>query len=137
MDENRVAIESTLRSEITEEFIGGLKNLFVEHYIDVPEEKIDVVEWSENASDYVKEALKPAQILAVKLFEEENRAEVQVAEDQQSLAIGRGGQNVRLAARLTGWKIDIRAAGGTEEEKSESAAAEAVSEAPTVENTEK
>ena len=44
MDENRVAIESTLRSEITEEFIGGLKNLFAEHYIDVPEEKIDVVE---------------------------------------------------------------------------------------------
>ena len=45
---------------------------------------------------------------------DENRAVVQVAEDQQSLAIGRGGQNVRLAARLTGWKIDIKSAGGTE-----------------------
>ena len=75
-------------------------------------EKIDVVEWSLNAADFVKEALKPAQVIAVKIFEDESRAEVQVAEDQQSLAIGRGGQNVRLAARLTGWKIDIRSAGG-------------------------
>ncbi len=75
-------------------------------------EKIDVVEWSENAGDYVKEALKPAQVLGIELFEEENRAVVSVAEDQQSLAIGRGGQNVRLAARLTGWKIDIRSMGG-------------------------
>jgi transcription termination/antitermination protein NusA len=79
-------------------------------------EKIDVVEWSEKPGDFVKEALKPAQVLGIQLFEEENRAEVQVAEDQQSLAIGRGGQNVRLAARLTGWKIDIRSAGGEEKE---------------------
>ena len=75
-------------------------------------EKIDVVEWSENTGEYVKEALKPAQVLDIELHEEENRAVVSVAEDQQSLAIGRGGQNVRLAARLTGWKIDIRSAGG-------------------------
>ncbi|MBI2612207.1 transcription termination/antitermination protein NusA [Candidatus Kaiserbacteria bacterium] len=75
-------------------------------------EKIDVVEWSEEAGEYVKEALKPAQVLGIELFEDENRAVVQVAEDQQSLAIGRGGQNVRLAARLTGWKIDIRSTGG-------------------------
>ncbi len=95
-------------------------------------EKIDVVEWSENASEYVKEALKPAQVLGVKLFEEENRAEVQVAEDQQSLAIGRGGQNVRLAARLTGWKIDIRSAGA--EEKEAAAATETpIEEAPVTE----
>ncbi len=60
----------------------------------------------------VKEALKPAQILDIELFEDESRAIVQVDEDQQSLAIGRGGQNVRLAARLTGWKIDIRGVGG-------------------------
>lgn len=75
-------------------------------------EKIDVVEWSENPAEYVKEALKPAQVLDIELNEEENRAIVSVAEDQQSLAIGRGGQNVRLAARLTGWKIDIRSTGG-------------------------
>lgn len=77
-------------------------------------EKIDVVEWFEDPAEFVKEALKPAQVLATQLFEDEMRAEVQVAEDQQSLAIGRGGQNVRLAARLTGWKIDIRSAGGGE-----------------------
>lgn len=77
-------------------------------------EKIDVVEWSENASEYVEEALKPAHVLSTELFEDENRAVVQVAEDQQSLAIGRGGQNVRLAARLTGWKIDIRSVAGEE-----------------------
>ena len=75
-------------------------------------EKIDVVEWFEDASEYVKESLKPAQVLAIDLMDDENRAIVQVAEDQQSLAIGRGGQNVRLAARLTGWKIDIRSMGG-------------------------
>ncbi|HEV3244991.1 MAG TPA: transcription termination factor NusA [Candidatus Paceibacterota bacterium] len=75
-------------------------------------EKIDVVEWSETPGDYVKESLKPAQVLSIELNEVENRATVMVAEDQQSLAIGRGGQNVRLAARLTGWKIDIRSMGG-------------------------
>jgi N utilization substance protein A len=74
-------------------------------------EKIDVVEWSETAGDFVKEALKPAQVMDIELIEDENRAIVTVAEDQQSLAIGRGGQNVRLAARLTGWKIDIRSTG--------------------------
>lgn len=77
-------------------------------------EKIDVVEWSENPAEFVKEALKPAHVLDIELFDDENRAVVQVAEDQQSLAIGRGGQNVRLAARLTGWKIDIRGIAGEE-----------------------
>lgn len=80
-------------------------------------EKIDVVEWSENASEFVKEALKPAQVMDIELVEDENRASVLVAEDQQSLAIGRGGQNVRLAARLTGWKIDIRSTGGDKQEE--------------------
>ncbi|MEK7098794.1 MAG: transcription termination factor NusA [Patescibacteria group bacterium] len=92
-------------------------------------EKIDVVEWSENAGDFVKEALKPAQVMDIELIEDENRATVTVAEDQQSLAIGRGGQNVRLAARLTGWKIDIRSAGG-EKPAEEAKPDEAVAEAP-------
>lgn len=87
-------------------------------------EKIDVVEWSETASDFVKESLKPAQILSIELNEGENRAVAQVADDQQSLAIGRGGQNVRLAARLTGWKIDIRSMGGEEEAAEEESAFE-------------
>ncbi len=91
-------------------------------------EKIDVVEWSEQTSDYVKEALKPAQVLSIELFEDENRAAVQVAEDQQSLAIGRGGQNVRLAARLTGWKIDIRGVAGEEVAESDEKGSITVSE---------
>ena len=75
-------------------------------------EKIDIVEWSENPAHFVEESLKPAEVLDIEMFEDDNRAIVQVAEDQQSLAIGRGGQNVRLAARLTGWKIDIQSVQG-------------------------
>jgi N utilization substance protein A len=97
-------------------------------------EKIDVVEWSENAADYVKEALKPAQVISLELSEDENRAEVMVAEDQQSLAIGRGGQNVRLAARLTGWKIDIRSMGGTQVAASDETSAAAQKQPLDVEN---
>jgi N utilization substance protein A len=71
-------------------------------------EKIDIIEWSEDPGKFITEALSPAKILDIELIKEENRAIVKVAEDQQSLAIGKGGQNVRLAAKLTGWKIDIQ-----------------------------
>jgi transcription termination/antitermination protein NusA len=75
-------------------------------------EKIDIVRYSEDPVDYISNALSPAEILTVALFNDENgkRAEVVVGSDQLSLAIGRGGQNVRLAAKLTGWKIDIKEA---------------------------
>lgn len=93
-------------------------------------EKIDVIEWSEDPSEFVKEALKPAEVIDIELDEDEHRATVAVAEDQQSLAIGRGGQNVRLAARLTGWKIDIRGvAGEAVAEATESGAVEITEEA--------
>ena len=71
-------------------------------------EKIDVIEWDEDPSVYIAAALLPAQILAVDIKEEENFAEVIVPDDQLSLAIGKAGQNVRLAAKLTNWKIDIK-----------------------------
>jgi N utilization substance protein A len=71
-------------------------------------EKIDIIEWSEDPSKFITEALSPARIVEIALFKEEARAVVKVTEDQQSLAIGKGGQNVRLAAKLTGWKIDIQ-----------------------------
>ena len=71
-------------------------------------EKIDIIEWNEDLSKFIAEALSPAKITSIDLIKEENRAIVKVAEDQQSLAIGKGGQNVRLAAKLTGWKIDIQ-----------------------------
>ncbi len=76
-------------------------------------EKIDIIEWSEDPKTFIQEALSPARITEVELDEVEHKAIVKVAEDQQSLAIGRGGQNVRLAAKLTGWRIDIQSIGGT------------------------
>ena len=70
-------------------------------------ERIDIIEWNDNAREFVKEALSPATPIEVELDEAAHRATVRVSEDEQSLAIGRGGQNVRLAAKLTGWNIDI------------------------------
>jgi transcription termination/antitermination protein NusA len=70
-------------------------------------EKIDIISWSEDPVKFIANALSPAKILNVTLNEEAKEAKVGVLEDQLSLAIGKAGQNVRLAARLTGWKIDI------------------------------
>ena len=77
-------------------------------------EKIDIIEWSPEPKKFIEDALSPAKILSVVVNEETKEAIVTVSEDQQSLAIGRGGQNVRLAAKLTGWKIDIQSVAGTE-----------------------
>ena len=71
-------------------------------------EKIDVIPWNEDASVFVANALSPAQVLGVTIDEEHRIAAVTVPERMLSLAIGREGQNARLAARLTGWRIDIR-----------------------------
>lgn len=71
-------------------------------------EKIDIIEWSEDPKEFVRKALSPAKVLDISLDEQEHKATIEVAPDQLSLAIGKGGQNVRLAARLTGWKIDIK-----------------------------
>jgi N utilization substance protein A len=70
-------------------------------------EKIDIMEWSDDYETFITNALSPAKIKRVTTYPEENRAEVEVEPDQFSLAVGRGGQNARLAAKLTGWKIDI------------------------------
>jgi N utilization substance protein A len=72
-------------------------------------EKIDVIRWSPDPATYIANALSPAKVDEVRLMDPESRqTHVLVAEDQLSLAIGKEGQNVRLAARLTGWKIDIK-----------------------------
>jgi len=75
-------------------------------------EKIDIIEWSADPKKFVEESLSPAKVISVKINEEGKTAEVEVVEDQQSLAIGKGGQNVRLAAKLTGWRIDIKSTKG-------------------------
>ena len=71
-------------------------------------EKIDVIEWNPDISIYIAAALLPAKIMAVDIKEEEKFAQVIVQDDQLSLAIGKAGQNARLAAKLTDWKIDIK-----------------------------
>lgn len=72
-------------------------------------EKIDIVKWSEDPAEFISASLSPAKVTGIEINEEEKSASVTVPEHQLSLAIGKSGQNVRLAARLTGWKIDISA----------------------------
>lgn len=79
-------------------------------------EKIDVIEWNEDYQEFIRHALAPAKIVSITLHEDERSATAMVATDQLSLAIGRGGQNVRLAAKLTGWKLNIQEEGGTAKE---------------------
>ena len=74
-------------------------------------EKIDIIAWSDDLRAYAANALSPAKIQHISLVEEEGRMEVLVPDDQLSLAIGKGGQNVRLAAKLLGWKIDLKGEG--------------------------
>jgi N utilization substance protein A len=74
------------------------------------QEKIDIVTFDENSEQFIKNALSPAEVAKVEIDEEAKRAKVFVNEDQQSIAIGRGGQNVRLASRLTGYELDIEQA---------------------------
>jgi len=78
-------------------------------------EKIDIIQWDEDAARYIANALSPARVIAVDVFEEEKRAVAHVDESQLSLAIGKRGQNVRLGAKLTGWRIDIVKAGDESE----------------------
>lgn len=101
-------------------------------------EKVDIIEWSENPAKFIANSLSPAKVINVEIKEKERMALVQVPEDQLSLAIGKQGQNVRLAAKLTGWKIDIltetgeqtkpdvEETVGTEDEKTSVAEAEEV-----------
>ena len=87
----------------------GQKGIRIQNIInELGGEKIDVIEWSEDPSIFISAALLPAQVLAVDVKEEEKFAQVIVPDDQLSLAIGKSGQNARLAAKLTNWKIDIK-----------------------------
>ena len=87
----------------------GQKGVRIQNVInELNGEKIDVIEWNEDPAIYISSSLLPAKILAVDIKEEEKFAQVIVPDDQLSLAIGKSGQNARLAARLTNWKIDIK-----------------------------
>ncbi len=87
----------------------GQKGIRIQNIInELSGEKIDVIEWNEDPSTFIAEALLPAQVMAVDIKEEEKFAQVIVPDEQLSLAIGKSGQNARLAAKLTNWKIDIK-----------------------------
>jgi len=109
---------------------GGRINTIIE---ELNGEKIDVIKYNEDPSDYIASALAPAKILRAALDEAAKTAEVFVAPEQFSLAIGRGGQNVRLASQLTGWKLTVKEEGGTQVVSSEEAPAEEKSEEETTE----
>ena len=87
----------------------GQKGVRIQNIInELSGEKIDVIEWNEEPSTYIASALLPAQVMAIDVKPEEKFAQVIVPDDQLSLAIGKSGQNARLAAKLTNWKIDIK-----------------------------
>ena len=93
---------------------GSRVNTIVE---ELKGEKVDIIKFSEDPAEYIAAALSPADVISVTVLEEGKNCRVIVPDDQLSLAIGKEGQNARLAARLTGWKIDIKPASAPEEEQ--------------------
>lgn len=91
-------------------------------------EKVDIIEWGDNPVEFITHSLSPAKVISIRLDENEHAAYVKVNIDQLSLAIGKGGQNVRLAARLTGWKINIGEGEEVKEVKEEKGENEEVKE---------
>ena len=89
------------RGNRVEKVVAELKN-----------EKIDIIKWSPDPAEFIANALNPAHVLSVFVAENEKACRVVVPDNQLSLAIGKEGQNARLAAKLTGWKIDIRPESG-------------------------
>lgn len=99
-------------------------------------EKIDIIPWSEDPKVFVSNSLSPAKVLSIEVNEKEHKAIVEVSDDQLSLAIGKGGQNVRLAAKLTGWRIDIKGNAGKEIASTDGEKVE-ISETPVIKTEEK
>lgn len=101
----------------------GQKGVRVQSIVsELGDEKIDIIEYSQDTEKFIISALSPAKVVDVKVQKRKKEAKVTVPDDQLSLAIGRDGQNVRLAAKITGWKIDIKGDGSmkeVEEEKKE------------------
>jgi N utilization substance protein A len=96
----------------------GLRGIRIQNIMrELNSEKLDVVSWNQDAAVFIANALSPAQVLSVELDEDEGIATVVVPDRQLSLAIGKEGQNARLAAKLTGWRIDIKSASIVEAEK--------------------
>jgi transcription antitermination factor NusA-like protein len=98
----------------------GMRGIRIQNVVnELNGERIDVVQWDPEPSRFVANALSPAQVVSVMTHDEENTAEVVVPDRQLSLAIGKEGQNARLAAKLTGWRIDIKSQTAYEAELAE------------------
>jgi len=107
----------------------GLRGIRIQNIVnELNGEKIDVIQWSPDVAAFVTNALSPAQIVSVGLSDEERIATVVVPDKQLSLAIGKEGQNARLAAKLTGWRIDIKSASSAEAKKAAAKPAPVVEE---------
>ncbi|MEX2090948.1 MAG: transcription termination factor NusA [Candidatus Paceibacterota bacterium] len=106
----KIAVTSTEEGVDPIGSLVGQKGVRVQTVInELSGEKIDIILWSEKSKEFISNSFSPAKVLDVKILDENRRhALVEVADDQFSLAIGKRGQNVRLAAKLTGWKIDVR-----------------------------
>ncbi len=117
----KIAVKSTVPGvDPVGTFVGG-RGIRVQAIMnEVGErEKIDIINWSDNPSEYIREALSPAEVTKVEI--DGKHAKVYVSEDQQSIAIGRQGQNVRLASKLTGYDLDIELAKAPEKKKRKNA----------------
>ncbi len=113
----KVAVHSTDSQVDAVGACVGQKGIRVERIVsELHNEKIDIIEWDSDSAVYIAKALSPARVLMVYINEEEKAAKVIVPDNQLSLAIGKEGQNVRLAAKLTGWKIDIKSQSQAEQE---------------------
>lgn len=104
----KIAVKSNLEGvDPVGTFVGGRGSRVQAVMNEIGDEKIDIIAYNDDPKEYIAAALSPTKVVSVKLNEEEKKAVVKVPEDQLSLAIGKAGQNVRLAAKLTGWNVDI------------------------------
>ena len=132
---SKVAVYSTNENIDPVGSCVGQKGVRIQNIInELNGEKIDVIEWNSDPAVFIAAALLPAQVLAVDVKEDEKFAQVIVPDDQLSLAIGKSGQNARLAAKLTNWKIDIKSESQFRKILEESQEADSIEE--TVEETE-
>ncbi len=107
----------------------GLRGIRIQNVVnELNGERIDVVQWDPDPAKFVANALSPAQVHAVRLLVDDNTAEVVVADRQLSLAIGKEGQNARLAAKLTGMRIDIKSLSAVEEEQASAPQSQMIAE---------
>ena len=106
---SKIAVSSNVESVDPVGTCIGPKGMRVQNIInELRGEKIDIIRYSENPAEFITNALSPAKVLSIDIDEEKKSCSIKVPADQLSLAIGKEGQNARLAARLTGWKIDLK-----------------------------